>query len=378
MVRTPAVRARAGRRSAPGADLPRERATPAPAAPAPVDRAPAGRDEHGRAPPIAAPIAALADTPSAPSRAPAAPPPLPAEFDPATYAATDTAILSGLDPAALARHYAAHGAAEGRVCSAIAGRAAFLALLPPAGPLLEVGPFCTPWPAPAGYVVRYLDIMPTEALRATAAALPWGDASRVPSIDYVWRGEPYRELIRARFPAILSSHCIEHQPCLVTHLTDLASVLAPGGRVFLVVPDHRYAFDHFVPASTLVDVLDAYAARRSGHAPRSTIAHHLLKTHNDPPAHWAGAHWTGAPQNGAPGADPWAEAGLVGRVSEALREVRRTELAFDLHAWQFTPDSFRALFDLMAVAGLSPFRIERLYPTLRDSGEFYAVLRIAA
>ena len=367
MARTPVARAQGGRRSAPGADLPREHAAPAapaPAAPASVDRAPAGRGLHGQALPVAAP----ADAPSAPSCAPADPAPLPAAFDPAIYAATDTATLGGLDAAALARHYAVHGAAAGRVCSAIASRAAFLALLPPAGPLLEVGPFCTPWPAPAGYVVRYLDIMPTEALRATAAALPWGDASRVPEIDYVWRGEPYRELIRARFPAILSSHCIEHQPCLVTHLTDLAAVLAPGGRVFLVVPDHRYAFDHFVPTSTLLDVLDAYAARRGGHAPRSTIAHHLLKTHNDPPAHWAGAH----------GADPWAEAGLVGRISEGLREVRRTELAFDLHAWQFTPDSFRRLFDLMAVAGLSPFRIERLYPTLRDSGEFYAVLRIAA
>ncbi|MGH7043138.1 MAG: hypothetical protein ACREFY_13555 [Acetobacteraceae bacterium] len=307
------------------------------------------------------------------ARGAAEPPPLPAEFDPAIYAATEPGTLVGLDAAALARHYAARGAAEGQVCSVIASRAAFLALLPPAGPLLEIGPFCTPWPAPAGYEVRYLDIMPTEALRATAAALPWGDASRVPEIDYVWRGEPYRALIHARFPAILSSHCIEHQTCLVTHLTDLASVLAPGGRVFLVVPDHRYAFDHFVPASTMVDVLDAYAARRSGHAPRSTIAHHLLKTHNDPPAHWRGEH----------GADPQADqgagwGGLVGQVTEALRELRRTELAFDLHAWQFTPESFRRLFDLMAVVGLSPFRVERLYSTLRDRGEFYAVLRIAA
>ena len=301
----------------------------------------------------------------------AGPPPLPPAFDPAIYAAGDPDTLAGLDTAALARHYAAEGEAAGRVCSAIASRAAFLALLPRGDPLLEIGPFCTPWPAPAGQVVRYLDIMPTAALRAVVSALPWGDVSGVPEIDYVWRGEPYRELIRARFPAILSSHCIEHQPCLVTHLTDLASVLAPGGRVFLVVPDHRYAFDHFVPASTLVDVLDAYAARRGGHAPRSTIAHHLLRTHNDPPAHWRGEH--GADPRATP-ADP----ALAGRIAEALRDLNRTDPAFDLHAWQFTPASFRVLFETMAQAGLSPFRIERLYPTLRDRGEFYAVLRIAA
>ena len=217
-------------------------------------------------------------------------------------------------------------------------------------------------------MVRYLDVMPTEALRTAVAALPWGDVSGVPEIDYVWRGEPYRQLIRERFAAVLSSHCIEHQPCLVTHLTDLASVLAPGGRVFLVVPDHRYAFDHFVPTSTLVDVLDAYAAQRGGHAPRSTIAQHLLQTHNDPAAHWRGAH----------GEDPWTAPALVGKVEDALRALRRSEVVYELHAWQFTPDSFRRLFETMAAAGLSPFRIERLYPTLRDRGEFYAVLRIAA
>ncbi|MDE2583319.1 MAG: hypothetical protein KGL52_16910 [Rhodospirillales bacterium] len=296
---------------------------------------------------------------------------LPPEFDPAIYAAGDPAELAGLSPQELAHHYAARGAAAGRVGSAIDGRAAFLSLLPRVGPVLEIGPFCTPWAAPPGCHVRYLDIMPTEALRATAAALPWGDASRVPEIDYVWRGEPYHQLVRERFPAVLSSHCIEHQPCLVTHLADLAAVLAPGGRVFLVVPDHRYAFDHFVPASTLVDALEAYAARRGRHAPRSVIAQHLLQTHNDPARHWRGEH----------GADPRLQpAGpmLAAQVEAALRAVHKADLAYDLHAWQFTPASFRRLFDAMAAVGLSPFRVERLYPTLRDRGEFYAVLRIAA
>jgi SAM-dependent methyltransferase len=305
-----------------------------------------------------------------PSAAPH-PPPLPPEFDPALYAARHASDLAGLNVAALAHHYTAHGAAEGRACSAVASRGEFLALLPPSGPVLEVGPFCTPWAAPPGCVVRYLDVMPTEALRAAAAALTWGDASSVPEIDYVWRGEPYRQLIRERFAAILSSHCIEHQPCLVTHLADLAAVLAPGGRVFLVVPDHRFAFDHFVPSSSLVDVLDAYAARRTTHAPRSLIAQHLLHTHNDATEHWRGEH----------GPDPWARpAGpeLAAQVAEALRGLRGPDVIYDVHAWQFTPESFRRLFESMAAAGLSPFRIERLYPTLRDRGEFYAVLRIAA
>ena len=297
-------------------------------------------------------------------------PDLPAAFDPAIYAAPPHgADLAGLDPAALANHYAGHGAAEGRVCSAIASRADFLALLPAAGAMLEIGPFCTPWPA-RGRVdpVRYLDIMPTEALREAASALPWADASKVPDIHYVWRGEPYRALIGERFDTILSSHCIEHQPCLATHLADLASILRPGGRVFLVVPDHRYSFDHFVPASTLTDVLEVYAADRRAHAPRSVIAQYLLVTHNDPTAHWRGEH----------GPDPAAAPDLREKVDAALRAAKNPALPYDLHAWQFTPETFRAVFARMAAVGLSPFRIERLYPTLRDRGEFYAVLRVAA
>ena len=299
-------------------------------------------------------------------------PALPPEFDPACYAALPHgADLAGRDPATLAAHYQAYGAAEGRPCSAVTSRAAFLTLLPAAGPLLEIGPFCAPWPAEhRAEKVSYLDIMPTAALRATAATLPWADADRVPEIDYVWRGEPYRALIRERFDTILSSHCIEHQPCLVTHLTDLASVLTPAGRVFLVIPDHRYAFDHYLPTSTLADVLAAYAAATPRHAPRSVIAQHLWQTHNDPAAHWHGDH--------GPTPDDAADPALPGRVAAALAALRDPILAHDLHAWQFTPSSFRAMIDALAIAGLSPLRIERLYPTLRDRGEFYAVLHVAA
>jgi len=91
----------------------------------------------------------------------------------------------------------------------------------------------------------------------------------------------------------------------------------------------------------------------------------------DPAQHWRGAH----------GASPWAraaDAGLAGRIATALRDARAAAPAFDMHAWQFTPASFRALIGTLADAGLSPLRLERLYPTLRDRGEFYAVLHVAA
>ncbi len=296
--------------------------------------------------------------------------PLPPAFDPALYAAPPHGTdLAGQDEAALRGHYRAYGEAEGRPCSAVTSRARFVALIPPDTPMLEIGPFCAPCAAPHRTVpARYLDIMPTEALRATAATLAWANAAEVPEIDYVWRGEPYGALIRERFETIYSAHCIEHQPCLVTHLTDLAAVLTPGGRVFLVVPDHRYAFDHFVPTSTLADVLAAYHAATAAYPPRAVLAQHLWQTHNDPARHWLGDHGP------APAADP----ALPDRIAPALAALHQPGLTHDLHAWQFTPASFRDLIETLAAASLSPLRVERLYPTLRDRGEFYAVLHVAA
>ncbi|MDE2007415.1 MAG: hypothetical protein KGI51_12665 [Rhodospirillales bacterium] len=280
-----------------------------------------------------------------------------------------------MGPAELRAHYRRYGAAEGRPCTSIVSRADFLALLPLAGSMLEIGPFCTPAPLSGrSGTLRYLDIMPTAALREAASALPWADPSKVPEIDYVWHGEPYRALIGERFDTIFSSHCIEHQPCLVSHLADIASVLTPGGRVFMVVPDHRFAFDHFVSATTMVDVLEAYAAGRRTHGPRSVIAQHLLQTHNDPRAHWAGDHGTPGPD----ATDPALANHIAAALTAALGAAREPGLPYDLHAWQFTPESFRDLFDRLATAGMSPFRIERLYPTPRGRGEFWAVLRIAA
>jgi len=52
------------------------------------------------------------------------------------------------------------------------------------------------------------------------------------------------------------------------------------------------------------------------------------------------------------------------------------ETYIDTHAWQFVPESFGLLMRTLKAAGLTPFEVERVYPTLRLSNEFYAVLRL--
>jgi hypothetical protein len=264
-------------------------------------------------------------------------------------------------------HYQAHGRAEGRVCSAIDGRAAFLALVAPDRALLEIGPFCTPaFRAPA-YRVSYLDAFSTDELRELARGMAWADAARVPGIDFVWKGQSYRELIGREFQVVFSSHNVEHQPCLVTHLEEVASVMEPGGRFLLAIPDKRYCFDYFLPESTIADVLDAFLGKRREHAPRSLVQGRMMHTHNEADRHWHGDH----------GDDPMkraADDGLAASVRQIVAEYRARTGYLDAHAWQFTPASFRHLMQVLARAGLVSLTVERVYETLNGSNEFYAVL----
>ena len=204
--------------------------------------------------------------------------------------------------------------------------------------------------------VRTLDVFTTEELRQRAKA-----PEMVPNIDAVWRGEPYQQLLKQQFNAVVGIASLDHQPCLTTHLSFVSTVLKPGGQYFVALPDRRYGADHFLPDSTLADVLDAFAQRRMRHSARSLAAPLFLGTHDDAARHWAGDH--GLPPEARP-----PEAQHTRAIADILRQVRGGDSYLDARAWQFTPESFQWLLNRMAQYGLSPFRVERLYPTVKPWG----------
>lgn len=232
--------------------------------------------------------------------------------------------------------------------------------------MLEIGPGGAAG-FPAGVrEVMYLDALTTEQLRAQ-----YPEAEHVPDINVVWDGEPYLKLFRKRFDAVLAARSVDHQPCLITHLSDVASVLKPGARYFVVLPDRRYTADFYLPDSTFADALEAFAAQRTRHSARALAAQLLFLTHDDGARHWRGDH----------GADPRTlppDPRLREMLGAMLRAVRTNSSYLDARAWQFTPASFGRLIQILADYGLSPLRVERLYPTVRPAQEFYAVLRVMA
>ncbi len=284
---------------------------------------------------------------------------LPPEFDPGFYR-NRYGELAGMSDDQLVLHYNTHGKYQGLQATAIAERSDFVALIPPTASTLEIGPFAAP--VCQGPAVRYSDILDTAALKARA--VPHGmDPARVPTIHYPL-GDGTLDDIPEQFDAVVTSHVVEHQPDFITHLQQVERRLNGHGKYFVLVPDKRFCFDNRIAPSTIAELLQAHAEKRKVHTLRSVIEHRALVVHSDPARHWAERHRP---------AD--ADAVDVFKVREAMDEYAAADGGYiDVHAWYFTPDSFRAIMDNLFDLELTSLRVERLYRTRRDRLEFWAVL----
>jgi SAM-dependent methyltransferase len=281
---------------------------------------------------------------------------LPIEFDPEFYHKTYPDLVDH-SPSDLYEHFLVHGISEGRFGTLYAGRAGFLGLVAEAGSILEIGPFFAP--VATGPNVKYFDVLATPDLITRGTSLGH-DVSKVPEVDYV---SPNGDLsiITESFDAVLSSHCIEHQPSLIRHLEEVYRLLNPGGSFYLIIPDKRYCFDHFLPISTIADVLEANDDR-TVHSVRNLVEHRALMTHNDPVKHWAGDH-----------GEPGPPSQRVDLIKASLAEHSSTEY-IDVHAWKFVPETFRQIMEDLVNLGYSNLVPERVYNTPFNCHEFCAVL----
>ena len=261
----------------------------------------------------------------------------------------------------LLEHAINYGWSEGRIMSLPAMREHFVEIIEKQESVLEIGPFCNPITSRENVV--YFDILDSAGLKSRAEKIGH-PISRIPRIDYV---SPTGDLsvVDRLFSAVTSSHCIEHQPDLIKHLQQVAGILEEGGYYFVIVPDKRYCFDHFIPESTIARVIEARVEKPRVHRLGSVIEHRALITHNDSRRHWLGDH-----------SDPGYRESVTGRITAALQEFELARGSYiDVHAWQFTPNGFRDMIQNLYNLQFSPFRALRVYNTPRDRFEFCAILQ---
>ncbi len=237
----------------------------------------------------------------------------------------------------------------------------------PRGRGLELGPSHRPIaPKKAGFNVRVLDHLDRQGL--IAKYKDHGvDLDAIEEVDYVWRGERYADIVgrEEKFDWIIASHVIEHAPDFVGFLKNCEEILSPDGALIIAVPDKRRCFDRFRPRSSLASVVDAHKSGRKVHSPGTAAEYFLNVVTLNGKIAWQ--------------ADESGEFRNVHGLEDAQRvmsAIEQTGVYVDLHAWVFTPASFRLIVRDLADLGLIGLREAGFQETAGH--EFYVALsRIA-
>jgi len=286
---------------------------------------------------------------------------LPADFDEAVY--RENKDLETLSSDQLLHHWLTHGLQEGRRAATIGNRKSLHALIAelPLLNALEIGCFDQPsleYLSQKGIVTHYADYLSESELKDRASQLPGRDPTKVPPIKYIL-SDGYDQ-INQKYDIVVSHHCIEHQPDLLSHLLSVSRVLSANGLYIASIPDKRFCFDHFLPASTLIDVLAAFYEKRTKPAFRHVLEHRcfIVDDYNqtlDPLWH--------------------CESGRATRqgFDRAFQEFS-TSPYVDVHTFQFTGFTFKAIIDQLVHYAFLPAGTQaRIYNGIN---EFYVAIQL--
>jgi len=229
---------------------------------------------------------------------------------------------------------------------------------------LEFGPADRPWIPQTTPGIRYIDHLSTDELRKKFATSPTYKPEDLCEIHFVNDGRPLTEILGSwvNLDVVAASHVIEHVPNLLQWLRDLASVLRPGGHVFLAAPNKHYEFDRLRRVTNIDDVVADFLEGRTRPSPRAMMDCWMHLCFNGPDATWAGE------------VDPATlrvERTLPQAYSLVKSVVGASEYR-DAHVSVFTPFSFVQLLRGLTELELLPLELVDLD---LNGSEFLAVLK---
>lgn len=224
---------------------------------------------------------------------------------------------------------------------------------------LEIGPGYAPsFPKSQGWNVETLDHATAEGLREKYAGET--DTSSIEHIDYVTDGRSIDQIIprRKAYDFIYASHVIEHIPDPIRFFQGCNALLKPEGKLLLVVPDKRRCFDALRSLTSAGDFLNAYYSADRHHTPGNAFDFYANGATMNGGGIWE-SDWKGRMEFFQP----------IDRALELFRSAEKSGNYVDIHAWRFTPTSFRLILRDLADIGLIELREIVTVPTNRF--EFY-------
>lgn len=231
---------------------------------------------------------------------------------------------------------------------------------------LEIGPSHSPIaPKKEGYQVHTIDHLNREGLIEKYQELGV-QLENIEDVDFVWRGETYAELTgKTRFyDWVIASHVIEHTPDLVGFLNHCAEIMKDDAVLSLAVPDKRYCFDRFRPLTGLSGIIDAHYRKGRAHTPGTVAEYYLNIVARDGQLAWDAS---GNSRDG----ENYSFIYSLRNTLEGMAQAVNGEF-IDVHAWCFTPHSFRLIVQDLFDLGLIPFREVGFHST--EGSEFFVTL----
>lgn len=231
---------------------------------------------------------------------------------------------------------------------------------------LEIGALCRPFLLRNDGPVIYVDHADTQTLRDKYKDDPNVTVDAIVDVDAVWGANTLLQALGGRHvDYVVASHVVEHVPDLIAWLSELRSVLNPGGEVRLIVPDKRFTFDYFREETQIAAVLHSNLIGARVPQPQILIDYCINVAKVDCASAWR------APL------DPFA----VERhhdLETALgvaQDCLQNGAYHDVHCWVFSPRSFARLFREMAELDLIDLACGNFFDTERNDMEFFVSLQ---
>jgi SAM-dependent methyltransferase len=283
------------------------------------------------------------------------------DFDVQTYKGANS-DLTALGDKDLENHFLTHGINEGRLYNQIRNRKDFVDLISNQGKMLEIGPLDNPQLDFNSPDYFSLDVFDKEQLIENYKNDPTVKKENIIQPTYIIQNSDY-SVITETFKSVFSSHSIEHMPCVVTFLDNLARLLQPDGFIYLIVPDKRYCFDYFKKETDIFDVLQMHYEENTRPRLADVLRLAAQITHNDAGAHWNGEHGSVNPEL------------LLHQHYQPILDRYKTGVYIDAHVSFFTPQSFADIIRQLKSLNLIQLDVHKIYHTVRGALEFYVILK---